>query len=237
MPRYSKTLTPAAQAAFVADLAGGGLVEAAAGRVGVAISTLYWRRRRDPGFAAAWEAAVAASTRPVLLPPRRGRFLRFGKTRRTRFCARRRALFLGHLEKSCNTTDAAEAAGVHVTTVHRRIARDPDFAAASAAALARGYAFLDGELVRQRAAATARPHRLEPTGRPTADFDEAMKLLARWTRPDGSIGRRFVRHGRRKRWTFEEAIMALDRQLRWLGIPILGEAPETPTPSTGVPAG
>ena len=230
MPRYSKALTPAAQAAFLAALEGGALVGAAARAVGVAVSSLYCRRGRDPAFAAAWEAAVAKSTRPVLLPPRRGRLLRFGKTRRTRFCARRRAAFLAALEKSCNTTDSAEAAGVHVSTVHRRVARDPAFAAACAAALARGYMWLEGELARQRAAAAARPHRLEPTGAPPADFDLAMKLLARWTRPDGSIGRRHVRQGRMRRWPFEQAMAALDKRLRWLGVRRGGAAPEGPTP-------
>ena len=55
MARYSKTLTPAAMAAFLAALEGGALVEAAAEAAGVALSSLYCRRERDPAFAAAWD--------------------------------------------------------------------------------------------------------------------------------------------------------------------------------------
>ena len=47
----------------------------------------------------------------------------------------------------------------------------------------------------------------------TTDFDEIMKLLARYERPDGSIGPRFVRHGRQRRWSFDDAIALLDRKL------------------------
>lgn len=233
MPRTSKTLTLAAQAAFVADLEGGALVAEAARRVGVAVSSLYCRRGRDPLFAAAWEYAVWRSALP-------GRTVATGGKRRVRFAARRRATFLAALERDCDTKAAAAAAGVDKTTVHRRIARDPAFAADNDAALARGYAGLEAALARERALEPANAARLfdaiEPKGAPTRDFDKAMKLLARWDRPDGSIGPRFVRHGRMKRWTFEEAIWALDRKLRALGVR-RAKAPEGPTPSTGIPAG
>jgi hypothetical protein len=45
-----------------------------------------------------------------------------------------------------------------------------------------------------------------------------MQLLARMDRRDGRIGTRSVRHGRQKRWTFEEAMAALDKRLRSLGL-------------------
>ena len=46
-----------------------------------------------------------------------------------------------------------------------------------------------------------------------------MKLLARWDRRGGGIGFRQVRHGRRKRMRFEDAIVLLVRKLRALGLP------------------
>ena len=45
-----------------------------------------------------------------------------------------------------------------------------------------------------------------------------MKLLARYDRKDGRIGRREIGHGNRERWPVEEAIEALDRKLRALGV-------------------
>jgi hypothetical protein len=57
-----------------------------------------------------------------------------------------------------------------------------------------------------------------PIGRPTQDWDELMKLLNRWTRPDGSIGPRSVRYGRQKRWRFEDAMALLGRRLEALGL-------------------
>jgi hypothetical protein len=50
------------------------------------------------------------------------------------------------------------------------------------------------------------------------EFDRVMKLLARWERKDGRLGPRAVSHGKQRAWTFEEAIDALDRKLRALGL-------------------
>ena len=189
-------------AAFVAALRGGALVEAAAREAGVAISTLYWRRKRDPLFAAAWDSAVALSAGAP------GRRLRFGAGRRRRF--------LASFERSCNLAWACEETEVDPGTVYRHVGRDPGFERGCRAALARGVAQLERELAAERAARARRwaSHEIVPIGRPTADFDEAMKLLARWDRPDGSIGPRFVRHGRQKRWSFEDAIALLAKRLR-----------------------
>jgi hypothetical protein len=204
MPRWSKTMTPASQAAFLAALRGGALVEAAARDAGVAISTLYWRRKREPLFALAWDCAAALSAGAP------GRRLRFGAGRRRRF--------LASFEWSCNLLWAGEEAGVHPATVYRHIARDAGFERDCRAALGRGVARLEEEHAAERAARTARwaSHEIVPTGTPTADFDEAMKLLARWDRPDGTIGPRRVRHGRMKRWSFDDAIALLAKRLRAL---------------------
>ena len=173
MPRHSKTLTPAAQAAFVAELAAGALVEAAAAAVGVAISTLYRRRKRDPAFAAAWAAAVAGSGAAVLR--------RTGKARRMRFDAGRRGRFLAWLEATCNTDWAAAATGVHKSIVYRRIARDGDFARACSEALARGYEALAAELEREDAAKAARADApIEATGRFTG--------FRAWAEAAGAVG-------------------------------------------------
>jgi hypothetical protein len=214
--RYSKTLTPQAQAAFVAALRGGALVVAAAAQAGVALSSLYCRRARDPAFAAAWAAAVEAST-----PLWRGRAPSAGTNpaRRARLAGWRRDAFLAGLADTCHIADSAAAAGIDKATVYRLIRRDPGFARDCAAAVARGTPLLFERQAREReaAAARARAGGLVPTGRPTADFDEAMKLMARWERRDGSLGRRFVRHGRMKRLPFDEAIKLLARRLRGLG--------------------
>jgi hypothetical protein len=44
-----------------------------------------------------------------------------------------------------------------------------------------------------------------------------MKLLGRWGRHGGGGGGREVGRGRERRWSFDEAIDALDRKLRALG--------------------
>ena len=202
MPRYCKTLTPASQAAFLADLAGGALVEAAAARVGVAIATLYRRRGRDPVFAAGWACAVARSAGAP------GRRLPFDGGRRRRF--------LASFERSCNALMACQEAGVHPATVYRHIGGDPGFQRECRAALARGAARLERELAAESAARAERwaRHPIVPKGEPTEDFDEAMKLLARWDRRDGSIGPRQVSHGRMRRGSFDEAIARIERKLR-----------------------
>ena len=50
------------------------------------------------------------------------------------------------------------------------------------------------------------------------EFERVMKLLARYDRRDGRVGPREIGHGRQRRWTFEEAMVALDKKLRSLGL-------------------
>ena len=45
-----------------------------------------------------------------------------------------------------------------------------------------------------------------------------MQLLARYDRRSGPVGPRSVGSGRERRWSFDEAIGALDRKLHALGI-------------------
>jgi hypothetical protein len=201
MARWSKTLTIEAQAAFLSALRGGALVEAAARDAGVAVSTLYWRRKRDKLFAMMWEAAASLSAE--------------APGRRRPFEAQRRALFLTAFEKSCNLRDACARTGVDPATVYRHIAGDPEFEQGCRGALERGSEALEREAERQRLASARGmiAHEIEPKGVMTRDFEEIMKLLARYERKDGSIGCRFVRHGRQRRWSFDDAITLLAQRL------------------------
>jgi hypothetical protein len=224
MPRYSKTLTAAAQAAFLAALQGGAKVVEAAAAAGVGVSGLYCRRRRDPAFDWAWSEAAATSWHEEWRePPAGGPPVLVRTARRGRFSAEMKAEFLGLLEKSCNTRESAREAAVHPSTVYRHLKRDPEFASANAAALKRGYAALERESAEARAAMEARiasgelGWEIVPRGRITSDFDRQMLLLARYDRKDGSLGRRTVRHGHMRSASFEEAIVLLDRRLRWMG--------------------
>lgn len=215
MARFSKTLTPAAEAAFLAALRGGALVVAAARQAGVAVSTLYCRRARDEEFGDAWEMAVDAS--------------RAAAGRRAPFDAARRQDFLDRVALGFETVAAAAMAGIDKSAVYRRIGRDPDFARRYRAARRRGFDRLDAA-DREEAAARWRTQQIVPTGTPTADFDEAWTLLRRWERTDGSLGRRRVGHGRLKRsWDFDQAIALVARRLRRIGYPeeAAGEAPRS----------
>ena len=201
MARWSKTLTPEAQLGFLTALRGGALVAAAARGAGVAISTLYWRRKSDPLFAMSWEAAAALSAE--------------APGRRVPFDARRRKLFLAAFERSCNLRDACARTGVDPATVYRHIAADPAFERDCRGALERGGDALDRRAGEERLAAGGRlaAHRIEPKGEMTRDFDEIMRLLARYARKDGSIGPRFVRRSRVRRWDIDDAIALLGKRL------------------------
>jgi hypothetical protein len=223
MPRPNP-LTPEVQLAFLAELRGGALVAEAAASVGIALATLYARRKRDALFDLAWSAAAelssgwawdSAAGRSVRLP---------GAKRRTRFGARRREAFLRVLERDCNTDRAALETGVHRSTVRRHLARDPGFARSAGAALERGFEALDRletaarEAVQERLRRGELQSRIEPKGEMTRDFDHQIRLLRRYERPDGTIGSRRVRHGRMRSMRFEDAIALLDRTLRSAGL-------------------
>lgn len=209
MPRPSP-LTPEVQAAFLAEVRSGTLVVKAAAKVGVAISTLYWRRRRDPLFDFAWSAAARLSRDS-------------GTGRRVRFGAEDKSRFLQTLPADCHSAAAARRVRFHCSTVYRHLRRDPAFAGGRDSALASGYERLGRAA---DSAAEARAGRLR-AGLETAsppdirgeDCDSLARRLDRYTRPDGSIGDRKVRRpAARHVWTFEEAIVALDRALDATGL-------------------
>jgi hypothetical protein len=161
------------------------------------------------------------------------------------FDARRMGLFLANFAQCCYLSAAAAAAGVCERTVYNHLQCDPAFAEAFQAALEEGYRWLEAEAVRQRLEAQKRLRAAieaaEATGAPLplagegAKFDRTMKLLARWERRDGRPGLRTVGRGHQRRWTFDEAMAALDRRMRALGLP-RGVAPPEEA-GNGSPAG
>lgn len=223
MPRQSR-LTAEVQGAFLELLRSGTPVVAAAAAVGVAVSTLYFRRGRDALFDLAWQSAAELSS-GWAWDESAGRKVRAaGTKRRLRFGGRRRAAFLRVLERNCCTDGSARETGVHRSTVHRHLRRDPGFAREAGESLGRGFAELARLDEEARAALEARLSRgelgleIHPKGEMTRDFDRQMLLLRRYERPDGTIGSRRVSFGRMRSMRFEDAIALLDRKMRGLGL-------------------
>jgi hypothetical protein len=146
-----------------------------------------------------------------------------------RFDAARQAVFLAHFGRTCDRVAAAAAAGVSPSTVDLHCRNDPVFAEAYREELARGYVTLEAEAVRLRLESSAKLRAAVeafaqagvalPAGLdPGAEFDRTMKLLARWDRKPRRPEGRFAPDGRRQQWTFEQAIAALDKRLRALGL-------------------
>ena len=221
-----------AMGCFLAALKGGRNVEAAAREAGFGARTFYRRRDSDPEFAAAWEEAVELSNRPVYLGPGNGRRLQLRRTRKVRFTEARKETFLAHFAGTCDLAASAEAAGVCADTVNNHRRKDPDFAAACQAALEQGYERLEEEAVRQRLEAQRKlKEGVLPEGEAAAEFERQMKLLAHWRRRSGDLGPRTIGSEHRKRGTFDEAMEALERKLRALRIPIVGEEAVPPRSS------
>jgi hypothetical protein len=237
-----------ARAAFLRALRRGASHEEAAQAAGFSRSAFFRLRRRDAGFAASCEAAVEAAARAAprrgtarrcaqcgCLPgsapgeaagegyairPARGRRLQRRRASRVEFTTRRQDVFLAHFAGTCNLAEAAEVAGVSESTVFKCLDRDPDFAERFRAVLAQSYQHLEVELLRRRLEAQKRLGPIEATGEFEAEFDRALKLLQRWERKDGSLGpQRRVRMPNEAH-SFDEAIEAIERKLRAIGIPI-----------------
>jgi hypothetical protein len=208
----------AAKRRFVAALRQGARVRRAAAEAGFATSSLYSARLRDPVFAARWAEALADSGDPVLIAPHNNRRLQRRRSRALRFTPARRQEFLSYFAGSCDLAEAARSAGVTTDTVRRHRLGDPGFAAEYAAALEQGYRALEEELLRGRLEAQRKAKAgILPAGEPEAEFERGLKLLTRWERRDGRIGPAEYARSKRARWTFEDAIEALDKKLRALG--------------------
>ena len=192
--------------------------EEAARAAGFNRASFFRLRKRDPGFAALWEAAVEQSAGCRFVNPGVGRRLQLRRNRSLRFTDARRQLFLEHFAGTCNLTDAAAAARISEGTIFATRARDPEFAADFQAALEQGYARLEADVLRRRVEAQQRLRTIAPAGEPEPEFERALKLLQRWERRDGTLGPRTRTPGRGRRWTFDEAIEALDKKLEALGV-------------------
>jgi hypothetical protein len=233
-PRKRRWIDAAAKARFLAGLRLGAPIALAAEAAGFSVKGFFGVRRREPAFKLGWlwalelSAADERASPPgeageeedgqVRIVPGRGRQLQQRKMRCVRFTPARQRVYLDHFAASADSQAAAAVAGVSVATVDSHRRKHPEFAAAHDEALHLAYPKLEAEAVRQRLAAQDRLRKeLVPTGEVTQEFERLMKLLARWDRRHGRLGPREVRHGRQKRWTFEEAIAALDKRLRALG--------------------
>lgn len=232
-PRQRR-IDEAAKARFVEALRAGISRDEAAAAEGFSAEAFYGARKRDPLFRSAWIWALelsaveeretrragelAAAAREDDICPNNRRPLQRRRKRGIAFTDARKQRFLDHFAGTADVQAACEAAGIHYSTVYKHRRVDPRFAAGWDEALAQAVAALEAEAVRQRLEMQRRaafePH---PTGEMAQEFERVMKLLARWDRKDGRVGARQVGPGQQRRWSFEEAIEALDRKLRALG--------------------
>ncbi|MEO7177286.1 MAG: hypothetical protein ABIW83_00440 [Allosphingosinicella sp.] len=223
------------KARFLESLRAGASREEAAAAAGFPLGSLYNVRARDSVFRLGWEWAMdlaaiderggelsrrAAEGGPDdRIAPKGGRLLQRQKARWVKFNDKRQQIYLDHFAGTADAQAAAAAAGVTYATVRAHGRKHPEFEAAESEGLRYAYARLEAEAVRQRLEAQRRfSENLEPTGEIAQEFERVMKLLARYDRRDGGVGRRQIGHGRQQRWSFEEAIEALDRKLNALGI-------------------
>lgn len=223
-----------ARACFLGALRGGARRDEAARRAGYSAQAFYNARRRDPVFRLAWiwalaltaaeerdkyrASTLAAGAAGVEIAPNNQRRLQARRVRSVRFGAARKKIFCDRFAGTADVFASAEAAGVHWSTAYRHRAADPQFAQDWDEALRQSYALLEAEAVRQRLEAQRRLRESpEPTGEMAREFERVLQLLQRMDRRDGRIGTRAVRHGRQKRWRFDDAIALLDKKLRALG--------------------
>jgi len=176
------------------------------------------------GKGADWAPASAGereAARATVVRWHAGRGLMRKRKRPVEFGRGRRQAFLDHFAETCNLEASAAAAGISVSAVYRALKTDPAFADGFDEALKTGYLFLEAEALRQQREAQ-KAYGINPKGDAAAQaqcFDRTMQLLREYKRPSGpstslrtgSIGRRAARQGdARSRWTFEDAMTALE---------------------------
>jgi hypothetical protein len=224
----------AAKLRFVEAIRAGAPREEAAASAGFTATAFYYARERDPVFRRAWLWALelsgiderssrAAASEPApphtIIAPNANRRLQRRVVRRRLFDDARKRIFLDNFAGTADAHAAAAAAGVGYSTVVQHRRKDPEFADAWDEALHVAYALLEAETLRQRLEAQQRFREAPcPTGEMTKEFDRALQLLARYRRPDGRLGMRETSRGRERRWSFDEAIHALDAKLRAMGV-------------------
>lgn len=226
------------KARFLLSLRSGASREEAAAGTGFAPISLYNVRFRDEVFRLAleWATELAAieerlgrlpppagqgedEAGEVRIVPCNGRFLQRRRLRIVKFNEKRQQVFLDHFAGTADAHEAAAAAGVSYHAVRAHYRRNPEFAALWDETLRFAYAMLEAEAVRQRLAAQRRlAENLEPKGELAQEFERVMKLLARYDRRGGRVGTAERVPAAHQAWTWDEAIAALDKRLRALGL-------------------
>lgn len=220
-------------AAFVAILEAGGTIKAAAEAAGCCVMTAYNRRKKDPAFAEAWDSAVEKANRPWLIAPKNGRRLQKWKPRGVKFTAERKAIYLACFAATCDSDEAARAAGVGDTTVYTHRKQDPEFGAAWEQALKDGYQRLAAELARQRLAAAEAYKAAVAAGAAAPgeeqEFERGLALLKLFQGRGGMGPEPRTRAAQgEKVWSFAEAAAALEKRLKGLGYEVRQDGPERP---------
>lgn len=219
--RNARRIDDEAKGIFLVELKRGLLIDNAARASGFSAGAFWKARKRDPAFDEAVQEALELSNTPRFISAGNGRPLQLRRIRRLRFEPWRKEIFFAHFSGTCDETAAADAAGVSTSTICRHRQKDPEFAEDYKAALEQGVVRLQAEALRQRLLAQQRLRDgVLPEGEVTQEFDRLMKTLDRFARKDGGVGVRHVSRGAVKAWTFEEAIDAIERKLKAIGIPI-----------------
>ena len=165
--------------AFLRAFAACGNVTVAAELVGVSRSWVSWTRRREPGFDAAFRAALAKAQGRLRMAPdnkappgwersggralalfgRRGR-VQLVRSERLVWTAETEARFLAAFERCCNVKLACQRAGITVSSYERHQRRWPGFRLRMRRARALGSERLAAALAAERAA-ELKPERVE----------------------------------------------------------------------------
>ncbi|HTU09727.1 MAG TPA: hypothetical protein VMG08_02415 [Allosphingosinicella sp.] len=230
-PECDRAISLARAAGFVLALRDGATVAGAARVAGVAVQTLYHRRRIDADFAACWARAGASADAAAARAAARAaddaaqgmavrehatRWLVRKRLRAVEFTRARKQAFLDRFADGCNMAAAAAAAGVTDWTVRRALARDAAFAAGFEEALAIGYDHAETECLRQ-ALTAQEAYYVRPTEEGGAlAFDQALAVLREYKRGHGRIGRRPYAQ-RPILLSHEEGFLALEREPDRLG--------------------
>lgn len=240
-----RLIDAAAKLCFLEALRAGASVKEAAARTGFSAEAFYCARKRDPILRLAWISVVALSAAEeregrrrsslvalvdgVEITPNNRRVLQKRWVRATRFTPERQQVFLDVFAATADFKAAAEAAGVCESTVYKALSRDPEFARRRDEARALAVTRLEDEAVRQRIAAQ---DRLRDPATPTSELaienERLMKLLAHYQRKDAGGGAGSGQ-GAMARWSFDEAITALDKIMRGYGLRRGIVPPQAPT--------
>lgn len=145
---------------FLDFLSEGLPIQWAARQCGISPGTAYYHQKRDPQFAAEWQARTAPGAAHDGAAPDTGAWPRHTGWRTP---------FLEALAETSNVTASAARAGVPLRTVYKTKRCDPAFAGKWLIALHEGYDMLEIELL---------GHLRNPHPRRKMDVGSALRLLA-----------------------------------------------------------